>query len=211
MSQPEFHRAYDAMPEEYRAELIGGIVFEPSPLGYPHGKFDTRLSYLLEHYAAQTPGLQAVQGVTVILGPKDEVQPDVVLRIAPKYGGQSQNTRKREGRFYIKGAPEVVAEIAHSSAAIDLHLKKERYAVGGVKEYIVVCLKPARVHWFDLDCQTELKTVKGVFKSRVFPGLWIDRVGLLELDYKRSMAALNEGMASREYIEFVEALEHARP
>jgi hypothetical protein len=33
MKQPEFHRLYSSMPEDYRAELIGGIVFEPSPLG----------------------------------------------------------------------------------------------------------------------------------------------------------------------------------
>lgn len=38
---------------------------------------------------------------------------------------------------YIEGAPEVVVEIAASSASYNLHYKKEAYRRNGVQEYIV--------------------------------------------------------------------------
>jgi Uma2 family endonuclease len=38
---------------------------------------------------------------------------------------------------YIEGAPELVVEIAASSAAYDLHDKKKAYRRNGVQEYIV--------------------------------------------------------------------------
>jgi Uma2 family endonuclease len=210
MEQPEFHFAYEAMPECYRAELIGGIVFEPSPLGYEHGRNDTRLSYLLEHFAAQTQGLEAINAATVILGKKDEVQPDAILRVMVGYGGRSHNVRIKD-KLYIEGAPELLAEVAHSSRAIDLHLKKSRYALAGVLEYIVLCLDPLRLYWFDLQSKKDLTAdAQGIFKSNVFSGLWLDGPALLERDYKRSMSALNRGMESAEYHEFAARLAKAK-
>lgn len=43
MHQPEFHQAYLAMLSDYKAELIGGVVYEPSPLGLEHGTHDAHL------------------------------------------------------------------------------------------------------------------------------------------------------------------------
>src|SRR5207244_819999 len=40
MKQPEFHRRYEACPEDEKWELIGGIVYMSSPLRYPHGHYD---------------------------------------------------------------------------------------------------------------------------------------------------------------------------
>jgi len=91
MTQKEFHSAYDEMPDGYRAELIAGLVHEPSPLGLPHGTIHSRLNSLLDAYTAITPGLQLADNATVILSKEDEVQPDLILRILPQYGGQSQN------------------------------------------------------------------------------------------------------------------------
>jgi hypothetical protein len=164
------------------------------------------LSTLLEHYAAQTTGLEAVHGATVILGKKDEVQPDASLRVMVGYGGRSRNVRIKD-KLYIEGAPELVAEVAHSSRAIDLHLKKPRYALAGVLEYIVLCLDPLRLYWFDLQGKQDLAPdAEGTFRSNVFPGLWLDGPALLARDYRRSMAALSQGMESSEYHEFAARL-----
>ena len=38
LDQAEFHRRYEAMPPETRAELIDGVVFMPSPVGPEHGR-----------------------------------------------------------------------------------------------------------------------------------------------------------------------------
>jgi len=200
MKRREFHIAYCQMPESYRAELIGGIVFEPSPLGWSHGKYHMRLSLLLEMYAAHTPGTEGGDNATVFLSEEDEVQPDLVLRTIQRCGGKSRLTVKD----YVEGAPELVTEVASSSRAIDLHLKKERYALAGVLEYIVLCLRPKRLYWFNLQGNTELRAdTDGIFRSAIFPGLWIHGEGLLQLDYKLTADALNRGLRSPEHKSFV--------
>lgn len=209
MTQKEFHRLYEQMPEDYRAELIGGIVYEPSPLGWDHGRSQPYLNAALLAYAGRTPGLEVGENGTAILSNEDEVQPDLILRISPECGGQSGNTKPRPRRAgepgvrYIKGAPELLAEIAHTSRAIDLHLKKERYRLAGVLEYVVVCLCPRRIYWFDLRNGTELNCGgDGIFRSVIFPGLWIDGEGILKPDYDKLMATVVAGMQTTEYQDF---------
>lgn len=203
MMREEFHRAYSQMPEDYRAELIGGIVFEPSPLGYSHGTNHGRLGSLFDIYSIHTPGTGMADNATVMLSEEDEVQPDLILRIIEELGGKSRLT----GDGYLAGAPELVAEVAHSSRAIDLHLKKERYALAGVLEYFVLCLAPKQIHWFDLDGRKELTAGRdGVFRSAVFPGLWIHAESLLQRDGELSLQVLNRGLQSPEHKEFVAEL-----
>lgn len=212
MTQPEFHRAYSDMPKEYRAELIGGMVFEPSPLSVEHGDMHVHLVGALLAYAGRTKGLQACDNATVILGPEDEVQPDVFLRILPEYGGRSKNFARRDRKIsrkpvkYVKGAPELIAEVAHSSRAIDLHFKKERYRLAGAVEYLVVCIDPERIHWFDMSNGNELACQFGIFQSKVFPGLWIDSQALFQCDYQALMENVDAGMRSSEYTQFLEKL-----
>jgi len=104
-----------------------------------------------------------------------------------------------------------VAEIAHSSQDMDLHDKKQRYAAAGVREYLVVCLKPKKLHWFDLRNNCELASdAGGIFRSVLFPGLWIDGEALLRLDYQRLMGALNQGLATPEYAAFVANSRHRK-
>lgn len=205
MTREEFHRAYCEMPEDYRAELIGGIVFEPSPVSYPHGRNHVRLSFLLESYAEATFGTEVADNATLKLSDDDEVQPDLLLRIVQNLGGQS-----REAHRYIEGAPELVAEIAYSSRAIDLHLKKDRYALAGVLEYIVVCIESKKIYWFDLRNNIELKPDgSGIFRSAIFPGLWIHGQGLLDLDHNLTNHALKRGLKTAAHAKFAARLAHA--
>ena len=204
MKRREFHRAYSQMPDNYRAELIGGIVFEPSPLGWPHGNHHARLIYLLETYGKHTPGIEIGDNASIFLSEEDEVQPDVVMRIVQECGGRSCLTRQG----YVAGAPELVAEVANSSRAIDLHLKKERYAATGVLEYIVLCLQPERIYWFELQDEKQLPAgADGVFRSNVFPGLWIHEEGLLKLDHQLTDEALKSGLQTAEHAAFVAGLQ----
>lgn len=207
MMRDEFHRMYCEMPEDYRAELIGGIVFEPSPVSYFHGTHHALLAHLFCTYAASTPATEVADNATLILSEEDEVQPDLMLRISQERVGRSRITK--DG--YVEGAPELVAEVAYSSRAIDLHLKKERYALAGVTEYVVVCLSPKKVFWFNLRGSAELKVdSKGVFRSAIFPGLWIHEKGLLGLDYKRTTATLQRGLETAGHEQFVARLATAR-
>ncbi len=207
MSREEFHRMYVQMPEDFKAELIGGIVYVASPLKQPHGDTHTRLNTIFDVYRGNTPGLQVCDNTTVMLGTEDEVQPDLYLRILPEYGGQSKDTDDE----YVEGAPELVAEIAHSSRSIDLHFKRERYARAGVLEYIVICLEPKDFRWFDLRNGQEFTAdTEGVFQSLVFPGLWIHDEAVLQLDYQRALDVLNQGLAKAEHQSFVAWLESKR-
>src|SRR5258708_30031839 len=88
-----------------RSELIGGIVYMASPLRRPHGVYHIALGTLLGIYEAATPGVEAADNATVILGEESEPQTDLNLRVLPERGRQ---TRVNDGE-YLRGAPDVVA------------------------------------------------------------------------------------------------------
>ena len=208
MTREEFHRAYRLMPEDFKAELIGGIVYVSSPLKRFHATRHLSLGTAFFLYAGRTAGLEAGDNGTVILGEEDEPQPDLTLRILPEFGGQSRTTRED----YIEGAPELVAEIAHSTRALDFHAKKQAYAAGGVLEYIVLSLRDRSLSWFDLAKGRELPPgPDGVIRSQVFPGLWIDPAALFAMDAGRMVAVMEAGLASPEYAAFAARLKTAGP
>lgn len=121
------------------AELIEGVVYVPSPLRYEgHGRQHAELNAWLATYAASTPGIGVADNTTVLLDLDNEPQPDLLLRIA--HGGQSQI----DSDGFIEGAPELVAEIASSSVAYDLHQKLDVYRRHGVREYRIHCLAHGR-------------------------------------------------------------------
>jgi hypothetical protein len=129
-----------------------------------------------------------------------------MLRILPEYGGQSRINEKE----YIVGAPELMTEVAHSTVAIDMHRKRDDYQRAGVVEYLVVCLEERELHWFDFRADREMKPNRqGLYRSRVFPGLWIDGTALFSKDSARLLAVLRKGLASREHASFVKRLQRA--
>jgi Uma2 family endonuclease len=203
MTREEFHRVYEKMPEDFEAELVGGVVYVASPLKRRHGANHLPLGTVFFAYEGNTPGVECGDNTTILLGEEGEPQPDLYLRILPEFGGQSWTTRND----YVAGAPELLAEIAHSSRSIDLHAKREDYARYGVLEYLVVCLREAQLRWFDLRANQELlPEADGVFRVRAFPGLWIHGEALLAKDYRCLMATLEQGLATAEHGAFVRRL-----
>jgi len=203
MTREEFHRIYAATDDAFRAELIGGIVYVPSPLKRRQGVHHLLLGALFAAYAARTLGVEAGDNATVLLGEDAEPQPDLYLRLLPESGGQSRTTDDD----YVLGAPELIAEIAHSSRAIDLHAKKDDYARYGVHEYLVVTLGEGRLRWFDLRAGRELEaSADGVVRLQVTSGLWVDTTALFAGDHAGAMATLERGLATPEHSEFVRRL-----
>jgi Uma2 family endonuclease len=205
MTQAEFHRSYQACPEDQKFELIGGIVFMASPLRRTHGRRHAQLSAVLELYESETPGIELLDNSTTILGEESEPQPDLELRILSEFGGQSWETEDD----YVAGPPEWIAEIAHSTRAIDMHQKRIDYQRAGVLEYVVLCVREARLYWWNLKSGRALAPdAQGIYRSRVFPGLWIDGPALIARRRARVFEVLKQGLASQEHAAFVRRLEN---
>ena len=206
LTQAEFHRIYEQMPKNFKAELVGGVVYVASPLRHPHATYHSDLDGILVYYRFFTPGVEPGNNATLLLGKTGEPQPDLYLRILSEFGGRSHITD--EG--FVKGAPEWIGEIAHSSVAIDLNEKPRDYRTYGVLEYVVLCVREQRLHWFDLQKNRELQPEDGVFRSLIFPGLWIDSDALVERDGPRMLATLQQGLGTPEHAAFVEKLAKRR-
>lgn len=207
LSQAEFHRRYEAYPGDEKFELIGGVVYVASPVSSDHGEYNEELGFLCGLYRRATPGTQLLYNATTVLGKKSEPQPDCSLRVLQEYGGQSAVDERK----IIVGSPELGAEIAYSSRAIDLHHKKADYRRAGMREYLVVAIEEPKLYWFNFADGGEISAdAQGVFRSRVFPGLWIDGPALLALDSARLRAVLEQGLASAEHAAFVQRLNEAQ-
>ncbi len=202
----EFERRYSAMPQLKKAELIEGIVYMPAALRFrSHGQPHSWIMGWLTNYAAVTPGVLTEDAPTVRLDLDNEPQPDAVLLIDEASGGQSRLSEDD----YIEGAPELVIEIAASSAAIDLHAKKTAYRRNGVQEYIVWQVLDHKLDWFYLSEGDYLGLpvdADGMIKSQVFPGLWLAVEALLSGDLQQVLAVVQQGTRLPEHAEFVQQL-----
>ena len=209
LDQATFHTRYAAMPASFRAELIGGIVIVPSPLSRGHGVHHALIMAWLGQYWIATPGTLAWDSVTTILSDEDEVQPDAGLIIEPAYGGQTGVTEDD----YTTGPPELIVEIASSSASIDLHAKHRAYEQAGVQEYVVVLVRQRAIRWFVRQQGTYAEMAApadGVYRSYILPGLWLHAEALLQLDGGQVIAVLQQGLIEPEHTAFVQALQARR-
>jgi Uma2 family endonuclease len=206
LSRAEFERRYDAMTNLKKAELIEGVVYMPSPVrlrrhGAPH--FD--LITWLGAYKAATPGVTGADNASVRLDLDNEPQPDVVFFIDPANGGQARITPDD----YLEEAPELVAEIAAGTASYDLNTKPNVYRRNGVREYIVWRVLDRQIDWFVLRDGEFVRLPiddTGLYRSEVFPGLWLDPAALVRGDTHIVQTALQSGLASSEHADFVERL-----
>ena len=209
LDQATFHARYEAMPPDFRAELIGGVVFVPSPLRLEHGESHALVMGWLTNYWSATPGTSVRDNATAILSDDSEPQPDAALVIEPESGGQSSVSE--DG--YATGPPELIVEVASSSESIDLHAKRRDYERAGVLEYVVVVLRQRVVHWFVLRDGTYREVeadASGILKSTVFPGLWLDAPALLRRDVRQVMTTLQHGVETPEHAAFVQQLQTHR-
>jgi hypothetical protein len=208
LSAEEFERRFDAMPGLKKAELIEGVVYTPSPVQIGvHGEPDQDIAGWLCVYKAFTPGTQGGSNATVRLDKRNRPQPDSLLRILPEYGGRTTTVDD-----YVVGGPELNTEVAASSASYDLHVKFEAFWRNGVQEYVVWRVLDRAVDWFVRGAEQYERLVvdDGIYKSRIFPGLWLDAQAIIEGDMARVFAALQQGLESPEHKAFCEELQRRR-
>lgn len=203
LTRDEFERRYHAMPQVRKAELIEGVVHMPSPVRLrKHAQPHFNVIGWLAGYQAMTPHVLGGDNATARLDLDNEPQPDALLMIDPAKGGHAKLTPDD----YVEGAPELVCEVAASSANIDLHAKLNVYRRNGISEYVVWVVGERDVRWFVL---TEGRydrmppDADGLLRSRVFPGLWLDPAALVGGDMARVLEAARQGTASPEHAAFV--------
>ena len=196
LRRPEFHRRYEAIGEadpDFRAELIGGVVYLKDPMGTgnPHAVFHAYVIMWLGFYLAKTRGVRVANTPTVALDDLGEPEPDAVLR---RDGGPLTPGS-------LIGPQDLVVEVSDTTLQKDLGVKFDDYERAGVPEYLVVDVNGRRVHWFvrgaggafvDLPPDAD-----GLLKSHEFPGLWLDPAALFAEDVAGLEAAVVTGVAAR--------------
>ena len=206
LTRREFERRYEAMPTVKQAELIEGVVFMSSPLfEASHGQPQAHALAWLGVYKAATPGLRIADNTSLRLDNDNEYQPDAILRIDERLGGRSRIAADQ----YLEGAPELIFEVAASSASVDLYDKFRVYRRVGVQEYIVWQVYDQRINWWELvDGEYAPLAVdeQGIVRSSVFPGLWLNVSAMLNDDLKAVLETLQQGIASAEHAAFVTRL-----
>jgi Uma2 family endonuclease len=134
-----------ARPDINRAELVEGIVWVGARVrAREHGEPHAWVLGWLSWYVAKHPSLTSGSQPTVILDHCNEVQPDALVWW-PKPGGPRVN---EDG--FIEGPPQLIVEIAASSASYDLHDKKAAYRRNRVREYVVWRVLDRSIDWFEL-------------------------------------------------------------
>jgi Uma2 family endonuclease len=205
LTRYEFERRYEAMPHVKKAELVEGVVYMPSAVRNSHSEAHGDVILWLGTYRVATPGVHLGDNATVRLDVDNEVQPDALLRLDHALGGQSHISADD----YVEGAPELIAEIAASSASYDLYDKLHVYRRNGVQEYVVWQVYDKRVDWFRLSEGQYVSLTPdaaGVVHSQVFPGLCLAVTALLDGDLTRVLAELQKGLETAEHAAFVERL-----
>ncbi len=201
LTRTEFEQRYEQMPQIKKAELIEGIVYMASPLRITqHGNPHARIITWLGTYWSTTPGVEVGDNATVRLDAENEPQPDALLRIIRN----GQSTISEDG--YVEGAPELIVEIAASTASIDLNDKLKAYRRNQVQEYLVWRVYDEEIDWFRLREGKYVKldaNEKGIICSEIYPGLWLAQKALLTGDLAEVLAILQQGIVSPEHQIFI--------
>jgi Uma2 family endonuclease len=204
LTRAEFERRYEAQPEIKKAELIEGVVYVASPVRVRrHGAPHSDIVAWLGVYRAATPGVRTADNATLRLDLDNELQPDVAVWLE---GGNAFV----DDDDYLQGAPELIVEVAGSSAAIDLHDKLNAYRRNGVQEYLVLLTHEQETRWFRFENGETYRIEadeQGVLHSQVLPGLYFDTHRFWQGDLAGLLAVLQQGLASEEHAAFVKQLQ----
>jgi Uma2 family endonuclease len=188
LTREQFHERYCARPDIKKAELVEGVVYVGSPVrfdvhGEPHGNVITWLGV----YRSRHPEARLGDNATVRLDARNELQPDAFLWRAGSDGPSLDPSG------YVEGTPQLVVEIAASSASYDLHDKKEAYRRNSVQEYVVWRVVDGAIDWFRLVDGEFVRAEPdegGIIESTAFPGLRLDVPKMLAGDLAGVLAAL---------------------
>jgi Uma2 family endonuclease len=186
----EYWRRYCATSDKLKSERINGKVYIMSPLrAVYHGNPHLLLAQWIATFAMHDPTLIGSDNATVRMNADNDPQPDLCLL---RVNGQT----RFDDEGYILGAPELIVEVAGSSASYDFREKRDVYEAAGVGEYLVFETIEGRIEWWRADNGrfVDISQVDGIYKSVLFPGLWLDAEALRAANALKLIQTLEQGM-----------------
>lgn len=126
------YQDYLNTPEDDRCELIDGeLIMAPGP-NMSHQGNQTKLGWRMARFVEERDfGIVFFSDTDVVLSDTDVVQPDLLF-----ISKERQHIITEDN---IQGAPDLVVEILSPSTALrDWRVKRELYALHGVKEYWLI-------------------------------------------------------------------------
>ena len=194
LSREEFLARWEQMPALKKAELIDGVVYMPSPVSIVHGGYDGLSHLVLSLFAARTPDCGFFPNTTWLML-ESAPQPDSCLCWLPPSG----EPKTTDG--LATGSPGLIVEVALSSRSYDLGPKLALYQRAEVPEYVAMLVEETRIEWRVLEngsYRLMPPDAEGVFRSKVFPGLWFDTNAFWRKDGLKLLAVLEQGLQSRQ-------------
>ncbi len=156
---------YYALPDDQRAELIDGVLYDMGAPSSPHQLIGGQIyAQLLAHVQSKGGNcLPLMSPIDVQLDRDDRtmVEPDVVILC----------DRSRLTRRCILGAPDFVVEVlSHSTRKKDMTLKMHKYAAAGVREYWIIEPDQRKVVVYNL-AEHEIPAIYS-FREPIPVGIW---------------------------------------
>lgn len=156
---------YYAIPDEYRVELIDGVIYDMATPTIAHqivlSVIGTRLFNYIEKKKGKCIMLQAPMDVQLDCDNRTMLQPDVFITC------NRDKLKKRN----VYGAPDFVVEIlSPSTRRKDMIIKKEKYKKAGVREYWMVDIENERIiiHKFEEGDIVKVHTFEDVISVGIF-------------------------------------------
>ena len=137
---------YYALPDERRAELIDGVIYDMGVPSVPHQSIALDIREILRSYVRENKGecivLASPVDVQIDRDDKTMVQPDVLVVC----------DRSKVIKRCIYGAPDLIIEVlSPSTRRKDMTVKLFKYAEAGVREYWLVDPDRKKIVVYDLE------------------------------------------------------------
>ncbi len=173
---------YYALPDDQRAELIDGVIYDMTAPSTAHQQILLFLGSVIREYIVKNKGtcVTGIAPTDVRLDMDDRtiVQPDVLVTCK-----RDQVIRRR-----IEGAPDLVIEIlSPSTRRRDLRIKAGKYAQAGVRELWLVDPRDRRVIIYGFEDGDSISLYS--FQDQIPVGIF---GGELSIDFSEINDYLNE-------------------
>ncbi len=163
-----------ALPEDVRAELIDGVIYDMASPTQTHqliaGEVHRQIStFILDHKGGCIPYI-APMDVQLDCDDKTMLEPDVMIVCNPD----------RQDRKRIYGAPDFVLEVlSPSTRKKDCYIKQQKYMDAKVREYWIVDpdQKVVIVHFFESELSPQIYPMYDPIPVNIYEGKLVIELG----------------------------------